>query len=120
MTVSFPFQQQFTWRKLGYLLYSDSLSYREILEQNPQWDVTELPPLGAQLRVRNGSGSSNTLSQGSFIFGEPLNGNNLDIFPFDSEESYVKALIKYSPSAVKNREAVNGYTLDSEYTTVGG
>lgn len=120
MTVSFPFQQQFTWRKLGYLLFSDSLAYREVLEQNPQWNVTELPPLGAQLRVRQTAQSTNTLTQGDFIFGEPLDDNNLEIFPFTTNESYVKALVKYSSSAVANREAINGYALDSEVTTLGG
>jgi len=46
MTVSFPFQQQHTWRKLGYLYFTDSLDYRQVLEENPQWKVTELPPWG--------------------------------------------------------------------------
>jgi hypothetical protein len=31
MTISVPFQQAFTWRKLGYLYFEDSLSYREVL-----------------------------------------------------------------------------------------
>jgi hypothetical protein len=113
MTVSLPFQPQFTWRKLGYLFYTDSLDYREVLEQNPQWNVTELPPLGAQLRI-NGGARFNSLSQGNFIFGLPLDDNQRDIFPFSTEESYAKALVRYSTSAVKNRDVINGYSLDSQ------
>lgn len=120
MTVSLPFQQQFTWRKLGYLFFSDSLDYREVLEQNPQWKVTELPPLGAQLRITSGEMTSNGLSQGNFIFGNPLNGNNLTIYPFDTQKEYVEALVKYSPSAVSQREVINGYTMDSTVISTGG
>ena len=51
MTISVTFQQQDTWRKLGYLYFTNSLDYRTVLEENPQWKVTELPPIGAQLRI---------------------------------------------------------------------
>jgi hypothetical protein len=120
MTVSIPFQQQTTFRKLGYMYFTDSLSYREVLEQNPQWTVTELPPVGAQLRIRGTSDSTGGLVQGDFLFGPAANGLNIDIYPYETEESYVKALVKYSPSAVANREKINGYAMDSEVTTVGG
>lgn len=113
MSVSFPFQPQHTWRKLGYLLFTDSLNYREVINQNPQWNVTQLPPIGAQLRVTNTAVSGNGLVQGNFIFGTPLSGNDFDIFPFITEEDYIAALVKYSPSSVTNREEVNGYALDS-------
>jgi len=72
MSVSFPFQQQFTWRKLGFLYFTNSLSYREVLEENPQWKVTELPPVGAQIRLSNVSPQSTPggITQGSFILGQ--------------------------------------------------
>jgi hypothetical protein len=54
------------------------------------------------------------------LFGPAANGLNIDIYPYETEESYVKALVKYSPSAVANREKINGYAMDSEVTTVGG
>lgn len=120
MTVSIPFEQQFTWRKLGYLFFSDSLSYREVLEQNPEWNVTELPPLGAQIRIRENIQNRNGLVQGNFIFGPQTEVGERDFFPFSNEETYVKSLIKYSPSAVSQRERINGYAIDSEFTTIGG
>jgi hypothetical protein len=120
MTVSIPFQQQLTWRKLGYIYFNDSLSYREVLEQNPQWNVTELPPIGAQIRLSATLNRTGGLVQGSFVFGQPLGSTKFDIYPFDSVESYVKSLVKYSPSAVAQRDKVNGYAMDSEVTTVGG
>jgi hypothetical protein len=120
MTVSIPFEPQFTWRKLGYLYFTNSTSYREVLEQNPQWKVTELPPVGAQLRITSNQANTSGTVQGNFLFGLAVDGNQLDYFPFDTEEQYIQSLVKYSPSAVKNREAINGFTLDSEVTTVGG
>jgi hypothetical protein len=119
MTISLPFQQQFTYRKLGYLFFTDSLAYREVLEQNPQWRMNELPPVGAQFRISSQGNATNGLSQGGFVFGLP-EGSTSQVFPFETEEDYITALIKYTPEAVFNREKINGYTLDSETTTVGG
>lgn len=119
MTVSLPFQQQFTWRKLGYLFFQDSLAYREVLEQNPQWKVTELPPIGAQLRIRGRQGTSGSLSQGSFIFGLP-NGDTQDaIFPYTTEAEYFSALDRYTLQGVVKRKSINGITLDSEQAFTG-
>ena len=111
--ISLPFQQQFTWRKLGYLFFTDSMEYRSVLEENPQWKVTELPPIGAQLRLPNPASNSGGLEQSSFLYGLPGGAISDVIFPFDTEGDYVEALSRYSSSAVSNREAVNGYTLDS-------
>jgi hypothetical protein len=119
MTVSVPFQPQFTWRKLGYLYFTDSLSYREVLEQNPQWKVTELPPVGAQLRITGTNGTSGGLSQGSFIFGLPSGEQADAIYPYDTEEEYVKALDRYTVQGVVQREALNGVTMDSEKAITG-
>ena len=119
MAISLPFQQQFTWRKLGYLFFEDSLSYREVLEQNPQWSVTKLPPVGAQILVSGSSGTAGTLSQGSFIFGLPLGGVEDQIFPFETEESYTEALNRYTVQGVVEREKLNGITFDSQQAFTG-
>lgn len=119
MTVSVPFQQQFTWRKLGYLYFEDSLSYREVLEQNPQWSVTELPPLGAQLVINGQNGTSGTLSQGNFIVGA-VNAATYDtIFPYETEASYTAALDRYTLQGVVERDSINGITLDSAQAFTG-
>lgn len=119
MTVSLPFQQQFTFRKLGYLYLENSLSYRQILEQNPQWKVTELPPIGAELRVQGTQGSAGGLTQGNFIFGLPLGDQRDAIFPFETEPEYTVALNRYTLQGVVGRQAINGVTLDSEQAFTG-
>lgn len=122
MAISVPFQQQDTWRKLGYLYYTDSLSYREVLEENPQWSVVELPPIGAQLRISSGQISSPTpggLSQGSFIFGEATGEAATNIYPYDTEEAYNSALYRYTLQGVIERETLNGITMDSTQALTG-
>jgi hypothetical protein len=121
MTVSFPFQQQFTWRKLGFLYFTDSLSYREVLEENPQWKVTELPPLGAQIRISSTAtrATPGGLSQGSFILGLPPGDLSANIFPYDTEESYINSLNKYTLQGVIDRETINGISFDSEQAITG-
>lgn len=122
MTVSIPFQQQFTWRKLGYLYFTNSLDYREVLEQNPQWKVTELPPLGAQIRISPAAGTSGNpggLRQGNFIFGLPGGQNQAAIFPFDTTAAYREALNRYTLQGVLDREAINGITFDSVSAITG-
>ena len=122
MTISVPFQPQFTFRKLGYLYFTNSLDYREILEQNPQWKVTELPPLGAQIRVQasaNTAGTPGGLSQGSFVFGLPTGQQQASIFPYDTEESYRIALDRYTLQGVIDREEINGITFDSTQAITG-
>lgn len=122
MTVSVPFQQQFTWRKLGYLYFTNSLDYRQVLEQNPQWKVTELPPVGAQLRLSAANGTTGTpggLSQGSFVFGLPTGEQQNVIFPYETEESYNIALNRYTLQGVIDREELNGITFDSTQAITG-
>jgi hypothetical protein len=122
MTISVPFQPQFTFRKLGYLYFTNSLDYREVLEQNPQWKVTELPPLGAQIRVQasaNTAGTPGGLSQGSFVFGLPTGQQQASIFPYDTEESYRIALDRYTLQGVIDREEINGITFDSTQAITG-
>lgn len=122
MTVSFPFQPQYTWRKLGYLAFSNSLDYREVLEQNPQWSVWELPPIGAQLRLdstQGTTGTPGTLTQGSFITGFPTGFSRDEIFPYDTQEEYNTALYRYTLQGVIDREALNGMTFDSTQAITG-
>jgi len=119
MAVSVPFQQQFTWRKLGYLYFEDSLSYREVLEQNPQWTVTELPPIGAQLLISGQNGAAGGLSQGNFIFGAVNVTTYDDIFPYETEASYNVALDRYTVQGVVERDTINGITLDSAQAVTG-
>ena len=121
MAVSFPFQQQHTWRKLGYLYFTDSLGYREVLEENPQWKVTELPPIGAQIRLSSTATRETPggLTQGSFIFGLPTGQQAATIFPFDTEEAYKIALDRYTLQGVLNRETLNGITQDSVQVITG-
>jgi hypothetical protein len=122
MTVSIPFQQQSTWRKLGYLYFTNSLDYRQVLEENPQWKVTELPPLGAQLRISpaaNTSGTPGGLTQGSFIFGLPSGQAAANVFPYDTEESYITSLNRYTLQGVIDREELNGITFDSTQAITG-
>jgi hypothetical protein len=121
MTVSFPFQQQHTWRKLGYLYFTNSLDYRTVLEENPQWKVTELPPVGAQIRITS-AGSVATpggLSQGSFVFGLPSGEQRLNIYPFETEQAYTESLNRYTLQGVSDRESLNGITLDSAQAITG-
>ena len=103
MTVSFPWQPQFSWRKLGYLAYTSSTDYREVLEQNPQWSVWELPPEGAQLRlsqIGNSSGTPGTLTQGSFITGLPVGEFSDRRFPYSTFYEYDAALSRYALQCV--------------------
>lgn len=114
-----PFQPQYTWRKLGYLAYTDSLSYREVLEQNPQWDVVTLPPIGAQISLDLSQGASNSLLQSAFVFGLPSGDVSDEIFPYDSTEEYFLSLSRYTVLGVTNRDRNNGYSFDDYAAKTG-
>lgn len=122
MTISFPFEQQFTWRQLGYLYFQDSLDYREVLTQNPEWNVTELPPIGAQLRLSpsaNSVGTPGGLTQGSFITGLAPQQNSNDFFPYETQEEYDEALYRYTLQGVFERQTVNGLNFDTNQAITG-
>jgi phage baseplate assembly protein gpV len=122
MTVSFPFQQQHTWRKLGFLYFTNSLDYRQVLEENPQWKVTELPPLGAQIRLspsNNATQTSGSLTQGDFIFTGSSQAQTDLIYPFDTQEEYDTALNRYTLQGVIDRQTLNGITFDSNQAITG-
>jgi len=122
MTVSFPFQPQDTYRKLGYLYFSNSLDYRQVLEQNPQWNVTQLPPVGAQLRIQPASDTTSTpgtLSQGSFINSLPSGRTRDKIYPYNTSEEYTKALNRYTLKGVLQRQTLNGLSFDNVSAITG-
>lgn len=107
------FQADSTWRKLGFALYSDSLAYRKILEDNPQWSVMQSPPVGASLRSLSGAASSIGLSQQSPIVSAGAEGSSLAYYPFESKEDYLKSLVKYNPSSLRDVERLNGWSQNS-------
>ena len=120
--ISFAFQQQLTWRKLGYLFFTDSLSYREVLKQNPEWNVTELPPVGAQLVVDgSAAGGANGGLAGTYLTPAQQSGQDPTdvIFPYDTVASYDEAVNRYNVYGVLYRESLNGYTVDSESAVTG-
>ena len=117
--ITVPFQQQFTWRKLGYLYYTNSLDYRVVLEQKPQWTVTELPPLGATLSLPSAQNTTGGLVQSSFVYGLPQNAAADEIFPFDTEDNYIASLERYTVTGVQYRVTINGLTMDSDEAIYG-
>ena len=122
MTISVPFQPQFTWRKLGYLYYTNSLDYREVLNQNPGWKVTELPPIGAQIRLSpnsNTRGTPGTLTQGNTIFGFPSGDSRDALYPYPNQEAYSEALNRYTIKGVVQRQMLNGLMFDTTQAATG-
>lgn len=114
------FQQEYTWRKLGYLSYTDSLAYRAVLEQNPQWDVVTLPPVGAQINVDTSAQTGNGgLLQTAPVFGLPSSTTSDDIYPYDNADEYFLSLNRYTVGAVTHRDEVNGYALDGYSARTG-
>lgn len=118
--ITVPFQPQFEWRRLGYLFYTDSLKYREVLDANPQWKVTELPPLGAQIQVQSTVDSgAGGLSQSSFVFGLTANDEEDKLYPYDSLAEYTSALDRYTLYSVFFKDSLNGYSADSDAAVTG-
>lgn len=121
MATSVPFLGGDTWRKLGYLYFTNSLDYRQVLEQNPQWDVTELPPVGAQLLISSTeeSGGAAGLTQGSFINTGVDDTDIKEFFPYATESEYDEQLNKYTLQGVVERDRINGITFDSLQAITG-
>jgi hypothetical protein len=118
--ITVAFQPQFNWRRLGYLFYTDSLRYRDILNNNPQWDVTELPPLGAQLSIQSELNDTTGGVQGStFVFGLTAGDESDVIFPYDTTQEYRAALDRYSLYSVFFQDSLNGYSADSNAAVTG-
>ena len=115
-----PFHPQCTWRKLGYLAYTDSLAYREVLDQNPQWDVVTLPPLGAQISIdQTAQNSRGGLLQSAFVYGLPPATVTDAIYPFENSETYFDSLNRYTVAGVIDRARFNGFDQDDYEARTG-
>lgn len=109
---NFTFESSYTWRKAGFILLSNSLAYREVINANPGWDITSSPSPGTLLNkpLSRGTSGMGTFPIASDLF--PSSGSEV-FYPFDSRDSYIEALAKYSPAALKSVEECNGYSSTS-------
>ena len=108
-----------TWRKLGYLAYTNSTDYRQVLETNPDWDVLTLPPVGAVIKIEvEDSKPGQTLVSG-FFWEEVDNNIEATIFPFDSITQYESQVSKYTYYSLLNNNELNGYTMDTNEAVTG-
>lgn len=104
-------EQNDTWGKLGYVLHGDSLAYKDVLEDNPGWDMTKIPAPGTVLFTSSVSNVTGTLTSFPYVdrFG-PEREIVSNTFPWESSQSRADRLLSYSPSAINLRETVNrGY-----------
>jgi hypothetical protein len=113
-----PWQPGFTWRKLGFLSYSDSLSYREIIEMNPGWDVTVEPPIGAVIRYESPTPDSGLLGTNTTFSPSSLQASE-DIYPFSSVKEYEKSIATYQLGNVLQVDRLNGWSMDSRQAKFG-
>ena len=103
-----------TWRKVGYLTYQNSLDYRYVLEQNPEWNMTITPPVGTVIQLQTGGASPGKLNMTSPFWDQPTEVQVQDYFPFSDQAEYEAQIVKYSFYALVNNDQLNGYTADSE------
>ena len=120
MNVTITWNPGDTWRKLGYLYYTDSLQYRAVLEQNPQWSVMTEPPIGASLLldVNEARQLSATGNPGFFVDTPDVNMQEM-VFPFEYPEQYYAQAAKYSLYSIVNYNECNGYTMDTPEALTG-
>lgn len=111
---TFPFIPGLTWRKAGFAFLSSSLAYREVIEANPGWDITAEPPPGSLLNSPE-TMVTRGLNQVARSSGLPYsNKDPMSYYPYDSWDEYVKSLVRYPPSALKNVEQCNGWSSTSD------
>jgi hypothetical protein len=115
---TFPLPSNYDWKKLGYVLYGNSVDYRKVIADNPQWSLDYLPPVGTTLRFQ-GEKKTGVHSSGVSPIAATSASFSPEIFPFSSEEEYLKALERYSPDALLSVEETNGWTLDSVQALTG-
>ena len=108
-----------TWRKVGYLTYYNSLDYRYVLEQNPQWNMTITPPVGTVIRLTTEGGTPGTLNSVDPFWVQSSEGADQLYFPFSTAQQYEDRVAQYSFYAILNSQSLNGYTSDSEKAIVG-
>lgn len=120
MNVSITWNPGDTWRKLGYYYYTNSLDYRAVIEQNPQWNVIEEPPDGAVLTLDVESSRTVATTNNSGFFAT-TNDEYIqeEIFPFDYPEQYFAQVDKYSLYSLVNYNECNGYTQDTPEAATG-
>ena len=120
MNISITWNPGDTWRKLGYYYYTNSLDYRAVIEQNPQWDVITEPPTGAVfvLDVEDSRQLSGTTNSG-FFPQLPDAYVQESIFPFNTITEYEDQAAKYSLYSLLNYNELNGYTQDTDQAATG-
>jgi hypothetical protein len=120
MNVSITWNPGDTWRKLGYFYYTNSLEFRAVIEQNPQWNVLEEPPFGTVLVLDvDNSRTLSTLNNSGFFSLETDFDIQARIFPFDFQEAYDAQAAKYSVYSLINYNQINGYTQDTQQAITG-
>jgi hypothetical protein len=120
MNVAITWNPGDTWRKLGYYYYTNSLDYRAVIEQNPQWSVTEEPPIGTVmlLNVNSERALSGTNNSGFFVDTEDQGVLN-EVFPFETLSEYEAQAVKYNYYSLVNYNELNGYTMDTTEALTG-
>ena len=113
-----PWQPGFTWRKLGFLSYSNSLNYREVLESTPEWNIITEPPIGAVINYDAPVPASGLLGT-NITFTPDSTQTSLNFYPFNSSKSYIESLAKYTPSTLLSVDRINGWSADSTQATTG-
>ena len=81
-----------------------------MIMQNPQWDVTELPPIGAALRISDAS--TNTNEDSSFLSGVENYSVQDIIYPYTLVSDYTESLTRYTSTAIQQVNRLNGYSQD--------
>jgi len=120
MNISITWNPGDTWRKLGYFYYTNSLDFRSVIEQNPQWSVTEEPPIGVVLSLDVNSQRVLSSTNNSDFFVDTENAGVLErIFPFGSLAEYDAQASKYNLYSLVNYNEVNGYTQDTPEALTG-
>lgn len=120
MNISITWNPGDTWRKLGYFYYTNSLLFRSVVEQNPQWNVLEEPPVGAVLQLSVNSQRSLSLTNTTGFFPDVQDAYTQQfIFPFETPEEYQAQASKYSLYSLLNYDELNGWTQDTELAATG-
>lgn len=114
---TFVLQPSSTWRKLGFSLFSDSLSYREVLELNSKWNVMELPPVGAVLFKPLSTLPSAGITQSQPLVPRGRSEQDSEFYPFSSREEYEEALSLYPPPSLRDIDRINGWSTGSPEIT---
>lgn len=120
MNVSITWNPGDTWRKLGYFYYTNSLDFRSVIEQNPQWSVTEEPPVGTVLSLNVNDARMRAAENNNGFFVDTENAGVLEtIFPFTSTAEYQAQAAKYNLYSLINYNELNGYTMDTTEALTG-